>query len=90
MMRVAKVIDSYTLAITGGADVWVEVGEWLIVAENIIDPETGESLGTYPNLKVLVSHVFPRFCVAETTVDDRRNRYKTLVVNVGDEVRRCK
>jgi hypothetical protein len=84
-MKVARVLSSSAVAVTGGEDIGVRVGETLRIADPVHDPETGEIIGSYPDLKVVVSEVFPRFCVAETGRGPRR---PTVTINIGDEVSR--
>lgn len=84
-MQVARVLDRYTVAVNGGAEAGIAVGDELRIAENIVDPETGEVIGVYPDMRVRVTEVFPRFCVAQTfriTVGDDA----VVTVNIGDSV----
>lgn len=84
-MKVAAVIDSRTMAINAGANHGVKVGNMLTVANAIKDPSTGYVIGHYPNLKVVVTEVFPKFCVVRTAVQ-KWPSHESIVVNIGDEV----
>lgn len=86
-MKVAAVVDHHTVAINRGAEAGLRGGDILCVASDVVDPETGHVIGSYPNLRVKVTEVYPRFCVAETYRlahgDDR-----IVTVNIGDDVER--
>lgn len=86
--KVAEVIDKHLVAINRGERDGVEFGDLFDIGMIVIDPETGESLGSLPGLHVKVFDVQERFCLAETFrhVCDPGKRY--FVVNIGDEVRR--
>lgn len=85
-MKVAAVIDAHTVAINAGTTAGVMAGDFLCITSDVIDPETGDVIGSYPNLRLKVTEVYPRFCVAETYhLVDRANNH-TAVVNVGDDV----
>lgn len=89
-MKVAKIIDRYTVAITRKGE-WLAVGDTLAIGgDPVIDPETGETIGELPLLRVKVTQVFEKFVIAETyrlvpalaSLADRA----TVTVNVGDDV----
>ena len=69
---VAELIDDRTLVINRGSDHGVQVGMRFAVLNrkgaNVVDPETGESLGSVEIEKVLVKvvRVEPKFAVART------------------------
>jgi hypothetical protein len=90
-VKVAQVIDCYTVAITKdqGSDIGVYENEVYAIGNEVIDPETGDSLGVYPRLHVVVTEVHPRFFVAETyrRVHPRLGERQEVAVNIGDEVR---
>ena len=85
-MRVALVLDQFSLAVTGGAAAGISVGDELRVSDEVVDPETGAVIGSYPNLRVVVTEVFPRFCVAETLTQPCVK--PVVTINVGDSVKR--
>lgn len=87
-MSVARVLDAHTVVVTGGTDIGVTAGEVLQIREDIIDPETGEKIGVYPDLKVRVTDVHPRFCVAETFCQPQGRNDVTITINIGDAVQR--
>jgi hypothetical protein len=69
--KVADVLDGYTLIINKGADDDVKVGMIFIVlgfGGDVIDPDSGKSLGPRPveKLRVKVREVYPQFSLAET------------------------
>lgn len=84
-MKVAKIIDCYTVAITKTDAPYLGRGDILTIgSQEIIDPETGESLGRLPQLQVKVCEVYDKFVIAETY------RYACtdplVTVNIGDPV----
>lgn len=101
-MKVAAIIDQYTVAVTRDPGDDPLTGEILTISGILItDPETGEDLGLLPGLRVKIADVHPRFLLAETyrivtrtTVDGiLRNRLadetpETVTVNIGDIVTR--
>lgn len=84
-MQVAKVLDTYRVAINRGAAQGITHGAVLHIAEDIIDPETGGVLGTAPDLLVRVTDVHERYCVAETFNTARFGNHLQHV-NIGDHV----
>lgn len=66
-MKVAKIIDKYTLAITKKGGEWVSTGDILCIgSQRIIDPETGQFIGAVPTLRVKVTEIHDKFVIAET------------------------
>lgn len=69
-VKVAKLLDQFSVVLNIGLNQLpnpVKVGDiFTIVSEDVIDPQTGENLGPYPKLRVKVTEVYDRFCVAET------------------------
>lgn len=86
-MAVARVLDSHTVVVTGGAAAGITVGDELRICEDIIDPQTGDKIGTYPDLPVRVTEVHSKFCVAET-FRRVKGRSATVTINIGDSVQR--
>lgn len=89
-MKVAKMIDRYTVAITladGPLD-GVSEGDILVIgSEELKDPENGEVLGRLPRVRVKVTEVHPRFALAQTYIlGPKPPPGGATVVNVGDEV----
>jgi hypothetical protein len=67
--RVVRIFDRRRLAINLGTADGVQLKEKLLIytpEADIVDPESGESLGVYRRLKatVFVAEVFEKFCVA--------------------------
>lgn len=86
-MKVAAVLDCHTVAINRGSEAGVTAGDLLCITSDVIDPETGDVIGQYPNLRLKVTEVYPRFCVAETyRLVGRGSNERYVVVNVGDDV----
>lgn len=86
MTQVAKVLDRYSLVLNQGSEHSVMAGDiYTIGSGDIIDPETGDNLGQYGKMRVKVTEVYPKFCVAETyrilMSDDRDTK---VAINVGD------
>jgi len=78
--KVAEIIDNRTVALNVGSDSGVEVGMRFLILKpdkELIDPETGDSLGSVkiPKIKVQVTTVSKKYCLAET--------YEYSEVNVG-------
>lgn len=97
-MKVAKVIDCYTVAINAGEADGIENGAILeILSDPVIDPEDGAILGLHAKLRVKVTEVFERYCIAETykltvptfweLLTGTIPRDQLVSVNVGDEAR---
>lgn len=71
-MKIAKIIDTKRVVINAGADRLV-VGDTLEIIDKfgtdpVIDPDTGEELGTLDVLKgkVIVTQVYPHMAIAES------------------------
>lgn len=91
-MKVAKLVDRYTVAITRGDGRSLQVlniGDILCICSSdavVIDPDTGEKLGNLPVLRVKVTEVYDRFVIADT-YQLSCNPYRVVTVNIGDEVK---
>lgn len=88
-MKVAKILDCYTVAITKTDGPLLGLGDILSIGtEPVIDPETGECIGHYPQLRVRVIQVYTKFVIAETyrLITQRDTDRKKVTVNVGDDV----
>lgn len=78
--KVARILNARELALNVGAQAGVKTGMRFYVldprGENIMDPDTGEDLGSlgHPKITVEVSHVEPRVSVARTFRTRRVNR----------------
>lgn len=71
LARVAKVIDDYTVVLNRGSDQGIQLEQTFIVfglGDEIIDPVSGENLGTLEEVRgrVKVTHVQERVCTAES------------------------
>jgi hypothetical protein len=69
--KVADIMDRYSIIINKGQDAGVKTGMIFQVlggGGDVLDPDTGKSLGAKPieKLRVKVSQVYPQFAVAET------------------------
>lgn len=79
--KVAKILNSREVVINAGIDEGVAVGMYFDIldpkGENILDPDTGEVLGSLqrPKVRVRISQVQEKLSVATT--------YKAKKVNVG-------
>jgi hypothetical protein len=75
--RVIRIFDEHRLVINVGSDDGVERGQPFGIYsdyDDIIDPTTNESLGSYRKLKatVLAAEVYPKFTVAVTQTKTER------------------
>lgn len=85
MTQVAKILDCYSVALNRGSEHGVTAGEiYTIASTDVIDPETGENLGRYSKLRVKVTDVYPKFCVAETYRIPMSGEDREFTVNIGD------
>jgi hypothetical protein len=69
--QVAEILDLYSLIINRGQEAGVKEGMIFAVigfGGDVIDPESGQSLGPKPieKLRVKVREVYPKFSIAET------------------------
>lgn len=85
--KVAEILDCYTVAINRGEEHDVWPGDYFAVGRDVIDPDTGESLGWHEKLRLKVKDSYPKFCVAET-IGRVKAESALVTVNVGDEVQR--
>ena len=70
--KVAKVVNIYMVVLNVGSDDGVDIGDDYIlyrVGEDILDPDTGESLGAYEQIigRGTVTHVQDRICTLESS-----------------------
>lgn len=88
-MKIAAIIDCYTVAVNRGAQHGVEPGDKLAIGRNEIhDPETGEHLGFYGEVQLRVTDVYPRFAMAKTD-GSTKDGLRITTVNIGDAVERA-
>lgn len=71
-VKVAKVINMYTVVLNIGSDDGAQFGDDFIVyrlGEDIIDPDTKESLGAYEQIigRGTVTHIQKRICTLESS-----------------------
>nr|WP_321360475.1 hypothetical protein [uncultured Hyphomonas sp.] len=71
-IRVAKVLDEYTVVLNKGARDGLAVGDKLLIfgiGEEILDPETGESLGQIELVRgrVKIQHLQDKICTARSS-----------------------
>ncbi len=83
--KVAAILDCYTVAINRGEEQGVRSDMCYALGREVIDPETGESLGVCPHLYVKVTDVYPKFCVAETYKRVSPLERPEVTVNIGDD-----
>ena len=72
-MKIAKIISTKQIVVNAGSNDGLEVGDNLEIIdkfgdEPIVDPDTGESLGTLDLIKgnVIVSKVYPHMAIADS------------------------
>lgn len=68
IFRIVKIVDSETIVINGGSDNGINKGdsfEIFEIGQEVIDPDTGESLGTLDTTKdtVCAVNVFPQLTI---------------------------
>lgn len=75
-MKIAKIISTKQIVVNAGSKDGLKEGDTLEIIDKfgtdpVIDPDTGESLGTLdiPKGTVTVSRVYPRMAIAETPVE---------------------
>lgn len=70
--KIAKIVNDYTFIINGGSTDGVEeADEFNIVQKEdfeVLDPDTGESLGSYELIKgkIYATNIYPKFSICET------------------------
>jgi hypothetical protein len=84
--KVAKFLDAHSLAVTRGINHGVKIGDVVAITVDILDPETGEFLGSMERIRLKVADAFPQFCVAETYRLVTDEREKIVAVDIGDRV----
>ncbi|OFI46718.1 hypothetical protein BG262_02665 [Floricoccus penangensis] len=71
-IKIAKIINDYSFVITAGADNGIELGDKFKIIQpdefNIVDPDTGESLGSYDLDKgtIIAKKIYDKFTICET------------------------
>ncbi|MGN7470374.1 hypothetical protein [Brevibacillus sp. SAFN-007a] len=68
--KVVKIIDEYNIVVNAGTNHGIKKEDCLeiyVPGEEVIDPDTMESLGTLDSIKAYleVKHVFPKMCICE-------------------------
>lgn len=82
-IKIVKIINEYQVVINAGTNEFIHDGQHLEVfvqGAPIIDPDTGDNLGTldYVKAKLRVINAFPRMSVCENRETETRNRLATL------------
>lgn len=85
--KVAEVIDKYSVAINRGSEHGVQPGMLYALGIDVVDPDTGDTLGYHTALNVVVDRVFPKFCVGVSYRRVPAHR-SVVTVNVGYDARR--
>ncbi len=85
--KVIRIIDDKTILISLGSEQGVKIGTKFAIigpGEEIIEPETGKSLGPImlEKARVVVRQVEPKFCQASTPI--RTVKYPTSVDRITD------
>lgn len=72
-MKIAKIISTKQVVVNAGSNVGLKVGDKLEIIDKfgddpIVDPDTGENLGTLDLVKgnVIVSKVYPHMAIADS------------------------
>lgn len=74
--KIAKIIDEFKVVVNAGSNDFIKDGDFLEVyqpGQEVIDPDTGESLGAldFIKAKLRVVNVFPKMCVCENRDTER-------------------
>lgn len=82
--KIISIPSETTLLIKGGTDEGINKGdEFRIISRGleIIDPDTGDSLGTYDHIKATleVTQVYPKFSELKHVVRKRPSVYSTII-----------
>lgn len=94
--KIAKVIDKYKVVINGGSNQGIKENQRFLIysldGENIVDPDTGRSLGNLEVLKGtgIATFVHPEMSTIESDkyrklTDFEKNLYKTSIFNTVDD-----
>ncbi|MCT0953853.1 hypothetical protein EFL41_09975 [Weissella cibaria] len=93
--RIIKILDKYKVLILGGWDDGINKGDWFNIierGENVIDPETSESLGTldFVKIRLEVVNVYEKFSVlsnmvTQTIPSATQNPMLSIMNSVGQE-----
>lgn len=93
--KIVKIVDDYTVVINAGKNESLEPDTHLViysVGEEVIDPETGECLGTLDTVKasICVKHVFEKMSVCKSfeTITRKTSPLTTLtpIANMLGEI----
>ena len=81
--KIAKIIDEYQVVVNAGSNDLIHDDDCLEVYEpgqEVIDPDTGESLGTldFVKAKLRVVNVFPKMCVCENRETEQKAFFSNL------------
>ena len=92
--RIVKIINDSTVVINAGSDDKVKKGDKFEIyetGEEVIDPKTGENLGTLDTIKETLNivRIYPKMCICRKIVDistltGMKSRYKSLNVDTKD------
>lgn len=86
MIRVATFLDEYRVALNKGSNDGIKSGTFVTVRSEILDPDTGEFLGSLHKGNLVVTEVYPKFSIAETYGKTRDPKEKWITICVGDIV----
>lgn len=84
--RIVKIINEYNVVVNAGSNNYLKENDILEVyqpGQEVIDPETGESLGTldFVKARLRVVNVLPRMCVCEN-----RDREKKSFLSIAQSL----
>lgn len=89
--KIVKIISEYKVVVNAGSNCSIEENDILEVyqpGQEVLDPETGDSLGTldFIKAKLRVIDVLPKMCICENR-DTRQSSIIDLVQNFSREER---
>lgn len=88
--RIVKIISEYKVVVNAGSNNYIKENDILEIyqpGQEIIDPETGESLGTldFVKGKLRVVDVFPKMCVCENRETEKSSILATFAQSLSYE-----
>ena len=88
--KIAKIIDEYKVVVNAGSNDSIKDGDFLEVyqpGQEVIDPDTGESLGAldFIKAKLRVVNVFPKMCVCENRETERTSIISSIAQSFSYE-----
>lgn len=85
-LKIVKIIDEYKVVVNGGSAQGIKSGDILEVfepGEQVVDPDTGASLGTLDLIKakLRVVDLFEQMCVCTNSEDELKSAFAQAMVS---------